>query len=152
MKSVLTISLLLLSVSLAIGQTSLLQAERNDKEEKELLKLEQQAGEAYKNRDKAFFRRQLADDFIATDALGNVYNKAQSLEALDKLKIESYSLSELSVKIYGDTAIVTGIWTDKATFNGINSSGTYRFTDVAVKRNGRWLTIATQNTLLPKKE
>jgi ketosteroid isomerase-like protein len=48
----------------------------------------------------------------------------------------------------GDTAVVHGLWTEKSTLNGKDTSGQYRFTDTFIKRDGRWQAVATFSTKL----
>lgn len=93
MKAILAIGLLALVCASVFGQVTSLKAERNDKEEKELLRLEQEVGEAYKNRDKAFYRRQFADDFIGTDALGNVLTRLKLWQAWTKCRSSHIALA-----------------------------------------------------------
>jgi len=57
-------------------------------------------------------------------------------------------LSELKVHVYGDTAVAAGTSTVKGTYKGQDISGKYRFTDVWVKRNGKWHAVASQSTKL----
>ena len=45
--------------------------------------------------------------------------------------------------MYGDMAIVLGLETEKSKIHGKDMSGQYRFTDVFVKRDGRWQAIAS---------
>ncbi len=54
------------------------------------------------------------------------------------------------MRAYGDTAVVHGLETEKSSYKGKDTSGQYRFTDVFVKRNGRWQAIATQVTRVAK--
>jgi uncharacterized protein (TIGR02246 family) len=53
-------------------------------------------------------------------------------------KTASATTDEMKVLIFGEMAIVHGLWTDKSTLNGKDDSGTYRFIDIFVKRDGRW--------------
>ena len=109
--------------------------------------LERQWMEGFKNRDEEILNRVLADDFIFTDDEGQTFNKAQYIEAATKaIKVESYSLDDLTTRVYGDTCVVVGRWTGKFTVDGKSASGDFRFTDTFVKRQGRWRVIASQDT------
>jgi ketosteroid isomerase-like protein len=48
--------------------------------------------------------------------------------------------------VYGEVAVVTGKNTIKGTWEDIERdiSGPYRFTDVFVRRDGRWQCVASQ--------
>jgi len=94
--------------------------------------------------------RIMADDWIATDFLGKTITKA---EAIANLKsgantTQSIELSPIKVRIIGDTAIVTASDTEKSTYKGKDSSGKYVWTDIFVKRNGKWQAVATHSTKL----
>ena len=57
-------------------------------------------------------------------------------------KVESATAGEMKVLIVGETGIVHGLWTEKSTLNGKDTSGTYRYTDIFAKRDGRWQCVA----------
>jgi len=67
-----------------------------------------------------------------------------------KIKFESRELSDLDVRMYGNTAVVTGQVNQKSTNDGADTSGQNRFTSVYVKQNGRWISVANQATAIPK--
>ena len=52
----------------------------------------------------------------------------------------------LEVRVYGNTAIVTGVWNISGTTSGEERSGRMRFTRVWVRRNGQWLMASWQGT------
>ncbi len=52
----------------------------------------------------------------------------------------------MKVQVHGDAAVVTYRSTDKGSYKGNDLSGQYRWTDVFVKRNGRWQAIAGHGT------
>ena len=89
-----------------------------------------------------------ADDIISTDPSGRVTDKAQDKQDVSSgdLKFQSMELSDLKVHVYGNTAVATGANTLKGTYKGQDISGTYRFTDTWVKRNGKWQAVASQAT------
>lgn len=61
---------------------------------------------------------------------------------------DSREISELTVRVYGSTAVVTGRSNQKGQENGKDYSGDYRFTRVYSKQGGRWQTVALQTTLI----
>ena len=67
-------------------------------------------------------------------------------ERVATINIRTQDISGVSVQVYGDAAVETGLLTTTATRDGIDSSGKYRFTRVWVKRNGQWQTVAFQET------
>lgn len=108
---------------------------------------DQQWSEAFKNRDKEALNRILDDQFIFTGDEGQVFDKTQYIEgAIRVIKVESYSLDEVTVRVFGDTGVVAGRWTGKLTIDGKDASGAFRYTDTFVKRGGRWRAVALQET------
>jgi len=115
-------------------------------------KLEQQRNEAILKGDTATLDRLTSDDYTNTTAQGKIEKKADIMDGFKsgKIKFESRELSDLDVRVYGNTAVVTGQVNQKATNNGVDTSGQSRFTRVYVKQNGRWVSVANQATPLPK--
>jgi ketosteroid isomerase-like protein len=53
------------------------------------------------------------------------------------------------VRVYGNTAVVTGGLTEKGTRDGTAYTDTYRWTDVFVKRGGHWQAVVSQWAKVP---
>lgn len=140
-----TAALLLLTVSSVFSQTTG-KPKKENKVEAELMQLERNIGEANISRDKAFFERVEADEFIFTDSGGGITTKAEDVAGLDKpagaFKLISYVVDEMKVQIYGKTAVVTGRVTTTSKGADREVTGKSRFTDVFVKRGGRWQLVA----------
>jgi ketosteroid isomerase-like protein len=121
----------------------------SDSVESQLLKLEREWLDAYLNRDVAAMERIEADEFTITHGNGQVLSKAQEIANLKsagpKDPAEAFSTEEVKVRIYGDAAVLTGIVVMK------NARGTQRsrYTDVYIKRDGRWQVAASHLTSLP---
>src|SRR5262245_9546933 len=81
--------------------------------EKELIQLERDIGQANIRRDKAFFERVEAEEFIFTDSGGGITTKAEDVASLDKpagdTRLVAYDLDDVRVTLYGNTAVVTAI-------------------------------------------
>lgn len=118
-------------------------SEKKSPLEQELMKLEVEWVEAIKKHDKTALERLLADDLSHTDEDGRVISKAEYIAGIESVDLESYSVSEVSVRGYGNTAIVSARWVVKGSFGGRDFSGDYRETDVWVKKGGRWQVAAT---------
>lgn len=134
---------------LAVPQVS---AQASSSSEKEILKLENQWSEAVVKCDTTTLQRLYADEYLFTDAGGDVWNKKQDIASIASgtYVATSFNLDDMKVHIYQRVAVVTGSNDIKATYKGKDISGKYRFTDVFVKRSGRWQCVATQSTLVPK--
>ena len=62
--------------------------------------------------------------------------------------VQSMHIDDLKVHIYGDSAVVFGLETEKSRYKGKDASGQYRFVDTWLKRNGQWLCAASGNVLV----
>jgi ketosteroid isomerase-like protein len=115
-----------------------------------LIKLEHEWSEADVKKDAAALNRILAEDWIGIDFEGVVLNKTQVLEEVnlksDVTATQSTQLGEMTVRIFGNTALVSGTEKEKSQYQGRDSSGTYIWTDVFVLRNGRWQAVSSQST------
>ena len=87
-------------------------------------------------------RRPSSDCFVVCEILNGF--------ASGSFHYVSREISDLRVRVYGETAVVTGRSVQKGMENGKDYSGDYWFTRVYVKQKGRWLTVALQTTLIQK--
>jgi hypothetical protein len=98
--------------------------------------------------DVKFLEKTLADDWSGIDFQGNTNTKSQSIANLKSgaSTTQSIDLLPLKVRVFGNTAVVTGGDTEKSTYKGKDSSGKYAWTDVFVNRNGHWQAVASETT------
>ena len=124
-------------------------AATEDEVVREIVDLEHQAKDAALHRDAAFVERTLADDYVAITQLGQIVTKADTVAARKtaQLRYDTIEISDMVVRLYGNTAIVTARANVKGTELGEEFSGPYRFTRVWVRRNGKWLTVSYQATV-----
>ena len=75
--------------------------------------------------------------------------KSESMAARKnaQLRYDAINLTDMVVRVYGNTAIVTARADVKGTDLGADFSGPYRFTRVWVKRNGQWQVASYQATV-----
>jgi len=116
---------------------------------REIIDMERQAKEASLHRDADFSQRTLADDYVAITPLGTVTTKQDTLSARKsgQLRYESIDITDMVVRLYGDTAVVTARADVRGRQLGEDFSGPYRYTRVWVRRNGRWQTVSYQATV-----
>ncbi len=121
--------------------------------EQEILNLIQDWMNAEVKADMVFLDRFIADDWVSTDPVGNVWTKSQFLAGRKSGEgaVLSFTLDNMKVRIYGDAAVVTGRMTAKQTFQGQDISGQYQCTDMLIKKDGRWQCVATHLSLIPQK-
>jgi ketosteroid isomerase-like protein len=119
--------------------------------ERQLKQMEDDWQNALKNKDGATLKRIIAEDWAATDDKGKVLNRdayiSQTTSNTDVS--ESNENFDMQVRVYGDTAVVTGGSKEKGTRGGTPYTDTYRWTDVFVKRGGSWLAVASQWMKVP---
>jgi ketosteroid isomerase-like protein len=116
---------------------------------REIVDMERQAKEATLHRDAEFTQRTLADDYVAITPLGQVTTKQEaiSVRKSGQLRYEAMNVSDMVVRIYGDTAVVTARADVKGHQLGEDFSGPYRYTRVWVRRNGHWQTVSYHATV-----
>ena len=119
----------------------------------ELLKLENEFARAVTNNDADALDGFLADDWIIVDPDGSIIDKARFLGVIKSgvLSHESMDSTDLRVRLYGNTAVVTGLTTTKGKFMGQDFASCERATDIFVKQNDRWQCVFTQLTRFTKK-
>jgi ketosteroid isomerase-like protein len=115
-----------------------------------LIRMEQDWSQADIQRDATALNQILAEDWIGIDFEGTILNKAQALQGIGSGSgsLQSTVLRDMKVRVYGNTAVVTGTDTEKGEYHGTDSSGRYCWTDVFVRRNGRWQAVSSQSTKL----
>ena len=92
----------------------------------------------------------LADDLTYTHSNAVVDTKASYIESLrsGKTKYESIDRSPSLVRVYGNTALVTGSAT--VGLRGLAAPLSLRYTLAYVMRDGQWRMVAWQSTRLPQ--
>jgi len=137
-----------MAMSLALGQTSA----QHDAEASlvdRFTQIENDWWQADKAKDEKILGRILADDWFYLGPKGTM-TKAQELAEVKKRdeNIASLALTDMKVRVYGDVAIVTFREHENSTKSNVDSSGDYLYTDVFVKRQGRWQAVNSQGTPL----
>jgi ketosteroid isomerase-like protein len=113
-----------------------------------LKQLERDWTQASLKKDIAALDKIMADDWVSIDFQGKAVTKAETLANLKAglPATQAAGIGEMKVRIFGDSAIVTGSDTEKSTLQGKDVIDKYLWTDVFVKRDGRWQAVASQST------
>ena len=113
--------------------------------ERELIALEHRWIDATIKGDVDRFASFMAEGYVAVVANARIRSKAEWVEGVrsSSLKYESVDLLNLKVRLYGDTAVVTGEYTQKATSGGQDYSARGAYATTWLKRGGRWRAIAS---------
>ncbi len=98
--------------------------------------------------DAATFDKLLADDCIVIGPTGSPLTKADVVENFKsgKLKYDAVDVSDMKVRVYGDTALVNDTVNIKGHLGARDISGQYRGVRVWVKRKGQWHYVSNQLT------
>jgi ketosteroid isomerase-like protein len=111
---------------------------------------------AVKSRDFDWMDKNYASDFTEVSFMtGAVANKQQSIEGMraDKTVFDVMEVSELNIRIDGNSAIVTGLGHGRGKMgDGKPFDIKLRFTDAFIKREGRWQIWASSATMIPQQE
>jgi ketosteroid isomerase-like protein len=141
--------LVIAATTLLIGQSKAQNAGGpSGKAEEEIQELHNKLIQAQLNSDIATLDRLWADDHIFTNPLGLVQTKAQRLAEIQSggRKLELFKITDVKVRVYGDTAVVTSRAMLKGQRQGQDISGQFRGIDVYVKNQGSWQVVAAQAT------
>lgn len=145
--------LALLVAALAACSLGFAASSSTDSDEQALTQIESDWATALTKVDFTVIDRVTAPDWMLTTPDGMLLTKAQADADLKSgtVKFQSFKTDELKVRVNGDTAVVFGLETEKSSYKGEDMSAQYRFTDVFVKRGGKWVCLATHSSkVVPK--
>jgi ketosteroid isomerase-like protein len=140
---------LLVAASLAVWALDLAVGQKRDSVESKILALEKKWNEVYKRGDIVVMDSLLADDFIITVEDGSTFSKPGYIahNGNASVHVEISEMSDLHVRMHGNTAVVTGAYHEVGTEKGRPYEYRDRFTDVWMNINGRWQLIASHYSL-----
>ncbi len=121
-------------------------------DETKIIALENLWNQMQINHDADAMAKLLDSGFVLTDYDGTVLTKGQFLASIrDKSTQLTVEVSEdMKLHRHGDTVIIIGSTHEKGTEKGKPFSHVGRFTDTWIKRDGQWLCIASQLSLIGK--
>lgn len=139
MKTYLTLFIILLQFELVANGQS--------KDEKEVAAAIEIFIKGIIDADKSIFDTIVSDDLVYSHSSGKVQDKAAFIEGiisrhpLDYLKVD---LSDQTIKIIGETAIVRHNFSSETSSNGIPGILNLGIMHIWVKENGKWKLLARQ--------
>jgi len=120
-------------------------------DEQLLKETEQRLARAWTQHDRAFIESLLAPEWSVTQADGGTLTRSAVLGTFfDAVQFDSNVIDDVTVVLFGDTAIVRGRTVASASLNGEPVNARIRFTDVFLRRNGRWQVIASHASPLTR--
>jgi ketosteroid isomerase-like protein len=113
-----------------------------------IIEAEEHLAAASLNLDLSVFEQLLHPDYVIVQPGGNVENKAETMASLasDTRHWQVARSDEMELRVYGDTAVVTGRWTGKGQNGDEPFDYQARFLSVWVKENRQWCNVAFQST------
>lgn len=122
-----------------------------DAKQEELLNIEKETARALQWNTGAFFRRVYGEDFVGILPGGQIMNKATWIAAVENSGVQysSFIASDIRVRMFEETAVVTCLWSARGTKNGRAFTRQSRVTHVYVYGQRGWQAVASQETLLP---
>jgi ketosteroid isomerase-like protein len=130
--------------ALTIFAGSLLVFGQGSDEENAVLQAERDLATVYLNGDAGAIAWGVMEDYTLTNSTGKITTRANDLDEARKKdpKYEVFENHDMTVRIHGDTAVVTGRRHTKGTAGGKPFDSKFQFTDTFVKDAGRWRLFA----------
>lgn len=126
-------------------------AKENEIRQDELVNLERETARALQTNSGGLFRRVYGEDFVAILPSGEVLDKAEWVATIENSRTtyRSFVATDIRVRLFRETAVVTCLWSSHGTNNGHAVSRQVRVTHVYIYGQRGWQAIASQETLLP---
>ena len=118
-----------------------------------VLRLDREISVATWTADPVWFEENLAEDYVLITPSGALKSKRDIVRELSapNTRMDPFETSEVQLRMYGDAAVVTGRMTQKFVVGRIQYTNDVRYTDVYVKRKGRWLLVSAHATTITGK-
>ena len=119
-------------------------------DEIQIRQLERAWNEAEARHDPAAVTNIVAETLTYIDFDGSLLNKAEYLRDVTKTAYQADHLYDegLAVTVYGNAAVVVGIYRDTGTSKGKPYVHRVRFTDTWIKQSNVWRCVSSQSTLI----
>ena len=126
-------------------------AKQQDEKQEELITIEKEMARAMQWNNGTIFRRIYGDDFEGILPTGQILDKTRWIALMETsgIKYSSFVTSDIKVRMFQDTAVVTCLWSSRGAQGSRSFSRQWRITHVYVYGPRGWKTIASQETLLP---
>lgn len=129
----------MISVSVAFAENS---------DEKVFRDLENRIAHAVIAKDGAELSKLYTSDYVTVGSTGQIRSKAEVIDAVTsgKRSVSAAQIEKVTVRQYGDMAIVVGFLTMSGKDGDKDMSGRYAFTRVYRRESGEWHAVSFQAT------
>ncbi|HEY1924241.1 MAG TPA: nuclear transport factor 2 family protein [Candidatus Acidoferrum sp.] len=145
---------LLLTIALLLSSSSpFAQEKAASADEIQIRQLERAWNQAEANQEVKEVSNLVDDTLAYTDYDGSFMNKTEYLKwvAAPEQKADHLYDEGLTVHVYGNAAVVNGIYRESGTNKGKHYTIRSRYTDTWIKRDNIWRCVASHSTLIPAK-
>ena len=135
----------------ACMQACMLERPNADLQRQEVVALEKETARAVLLGDATFFRRVYGDDFSGVLSRGEIVDKNSFIAAVQApdIKYESFTASDVKVRLYRDVAVATSTWSIRAVLKGQRVASQMRVMHAYIYTSGGYHVVTGQTTLLP---
>ena len=132
------------ALTLAVAAAVLLAAAASADDLESVTRLDRDISVATWTADSVWFEENLADEYVLITPTGAIKSKRDVIRELATpgMKMEPFEPFDVQVRMYGDTAVVTGRMRQRFVLGGIRYANDLRYTDVYVKRKTRWVLVS----------
>jgi ketosteroid isomerase-like protein len=121
-------------------------------EAQEVVVLEKETAHAMALNNASFFQRVYSDEYVGTAPSGEIMDRARLVTSIQNstIKYSNFIATDIHVRIFGPTAVVTCTWSTRGIQDGRNFARQYRVIHVYLNNvTGGWKVVAGQETVLP---
>lgn len=121
-----------------------------DAEQTKILALENAWNQAEEHKDVKALDSLLDPTLVYIDYDGSMMTKAQFMASVQVPELHPQQIvnETMAAHVYGNSAVVTGVYREKGMLNGKAYMRRGRFTDTWVYQRGIWTCVASQSTLI----
>lgn len=130
------------ALMIAISASGL--ASANPSVDTEIRQMEAESCPALLHNDQAALDRLFAADFLNVDPEGGIKDRKRVLADIPNYKLSHCTIDVSSVRKVGDMAVAIGTMTMDSPFY----ASSFRYTDVFVRRDGRWVLLTSHQSLI----
>ncbi|HVO80513.1 MAG TPA: nuclear transport factor 2 family protein [Terriglobales bacterium] len=152
MRTPIALLALALSAMPGLGQAPAVKADADPAAQAEIINLEAESSKLILQGKWDEYSSHLTEDYVRTLGDGKVQSKEETLAEFrtPERKVLDWIPEDLKVQVYGDAAILIGHLSVLSRQSGRVTTSFFRFTQILLKRDGRWLVAGMQLTPVSK--